>query len=74
MTTKRNARMLAASERELTLRPVREPVDWGALDRIPAYAAQMAANAAHIALIDAHQNRQAEGIARIEAILAEFEA
>jgi hypothetical protein len=40
MTTKRNARMLAASERELTLRPVREAIDYGALDRIAAYAAE----------------------------------
>jgi hypothetical protein len=40
MTTKRNARMLAASERELSLRPVREAIDYGALDRIAAFAAE----------------------------------
>jgi hypothetical protein len=38
--TKQNARLMAASERDIALRPVREPVDWGALKRLATFAAE----------------------------------
>ena len=34
------ARVQKAAERDLAMRPVREPIDWDALDRIAAYAAE----------------------------------
>ena len=42
MTRARNqtARIQAAANQALTLRPVREAIDWAALDRIAAYVAE----------------------------------
>ena len=34
------ARVQKAAERDLAMRPVREPIDWDALKRIPEYAAE----------------------------------
>ena len=39
MTLKQNARVMAAAERELAVRPVRAAVDWGAVNRLADYAA-----------------------------------
>jgi hypothetical protein len=39
--TKQNARIMDAALADIpTLRPVREPIDYGALDRIAAFAAE----------------------------------
>ena len=37
---RQQARVLAAAERDLALRPVREAIDWDCLNRISAFAAQ----------------------------------
>ena len=37
---RQTARIQAAADRDLTLRPVREAIDWTALDRIAAFAAE----------------------------------
>ena len=34
------ARVQKAAERDLAMRPVREPIDWDALNRLSAYAAE----------------------------------
>lgn len=39
MTLKQNARVMAAAERELAVRPVRAAVDFGAVNRLADYAA-----------------------------------
>ena len=36
---KQQARIMDAAERDLALRPVREPIDWDAINRLSAYAA-----------------------------------